>query len=174
VRLLGRMILIPLAILIAAFAAGSFLVVAGFTQPQIGGAVTDAAITTLRTLVDSLMQDGEAVDRFARLAQGVTTLTLAVLFLPVAIVAAAAEVFGIRWWIVQALGAALLAALLPWAMLPNLMTGAPLASSLTGVLAATGALAGTIYWMIAGRGAGSDPLSVEDRATVKAPKARRD
>jgi hypothetical protein len=174
VRLLGRLILIPLAILIAAFAAGSFLVVAGFTQPQIGGAVTDAAITTLRTLVDSLMQDGEAVDRFARLAQGVTTLTLAVLFLPVAIVAAAAEVFGIRWWIVQALGAALLAALLPWAMLPNLMTGAPLASSLTGVLAATGALAGTIYWMIAGRGAGSDPLSVEDRATVKAPKARRD
>jgi hypothetical protein len=174
VRLLGRLILIPLAIAIAAFAAGSFLVVAGFTQPQIGGAVTDAAITTLRTLVDSLMQDGEAIDRFARLAQGVTTLTLAVLFLPVAIVAAAAEVFGIRWWIVQALGAALLAALLPWAMLPNLMTGTVLASSLTGVLAATGALAGTIYWMIAGRGAGSDPPSVEDRATVKAPKPRRD
>jgi hypothetical protein len=173
VRLLGRLILIPLAILIAAFAAGSFLVVAGFAQPQIGGAVTDAAITTLRTLVDSLMQDGEAIDRFARLAQGVTTLTLAVLFLPVAIVAAAAEVFGIRWWIVQALGAALLAALLPWAMLPNLMTGTVLASSLTGVLAATGALAGTIYWMIAGRGAGSDPMSVEDRATVKAPKPRR-
>jgi hypothetical protein len=54
------------------------------------------------------------------------------------------------------------------------MAGTPLASSLTGVLAATGALAGSIYWMIAGRSAGADPPSIEDRATVRAPKPRRD
>jgi hypothetical protein len=36
-----------------------------------------------------------------------------------------------------------------------------------------GALAGTIYWMVAGRGAGVDPMSIEERATVKAPPLRR-
>jgi hypothetical protein len=59
-------------------------------------------------------------------------------------------------------------------MLPNLMAGSALASPLTGVLAATGALAGSIYWMIAGRSAGADPPSIEDRATVPAPRPRRD
>jgi len=173
-RLLGRIILVPLAILIAAFAAGTFLVITGFAQPQFGGAIAEAAITTMERLADSLAQDGEGIDRFARLAQGLSTLTIAVLFLPVALVAAATEVFGLRWWLLQALGAALLTALLPWAMLPNLMAGSALASPLTGVLAATGALAGSIYWMIAGRSAGADPPSIEDRATVPAPRPRRD
>lgn len=173
-RFFGRLILIPLAILIAAVAAGSFLVITGFVQPQIGGAVSEAAIATMRTLVESLMEDGEAIDRFGRLAKGVSTLTLSVLFLPVALVAAVAEVFGLRWWIMQALGAALLAAVLPWAMMPTLMAGAQLGSSLTGILAAAGALAGSIYWMIAGRSAGAEPLSAEERATVRAPRLRKD
>jgi hypothetical protein len=173
-RLLGRIILIPLAILIAAITAGFFLVITGFVQPQLGGAIAEAAIRTMQILADSLMEDGEALDRFARLAKGLSTLTLAVMFLPVALVAAVAEVFTLRWWIVQALGAALLTALLPWAMLPNLMAGTPLASALTGVLATTGALAGSIYWMIAGRAAGVDPPSIEDRATFSLPQRKRD
>jgi hypothetical protein len=162
-RVFGRLFLIPLAILIAAIVSGSFLVITGLVQPQIGGAVTDAAIATLRTLVESLMEDGEAIDRFGRLAKGLSVLTVSVLFLPLALVAAVTEVFGIRWWIVQAVGASMLAALLPWAMMPTLMTG---------ILAAAGALAGTIYWLIAGRSAGAEPASAEDRATVAAPPPR--
>jgi hypothetical protein len=123
--------------------------------------------------MESLMEDGEAVVRFGRLAEGLSTLTMAVLFLPVALVAAVSEVFGLRNWFMQALLAAVLTALLPWAFLPNLMTGTPLASALTGLLAATGALAGSLYWMIAGRSAGSDPKSVEDRATMRAPAIRK-
>ncbi len=169
-RFIGRLILIPLAILVAAIASGSFLVITGFVQPQIGGAVTDAAIATVQTLVQSLMEDGEAIDRFGRLAKGLSVLTVSVLFLPLALVAAVAEVFSLRWWVVQALGVAMLAALLPWAMMPTLMAGAPLGSSLTGILAASGALAGSIYWLIAGRSAGAHPASAEDRATIAAPR----
>jgi hypothetical protein len=172
-RFLGRMILIPLAIVLAAFTAGCFLVISGFVQPQLGGAVTEAAITTVRTLAESLVEDGEAIDRFARLARGLSTLTISVLLLPVALVAAVTEVFSMRWWVVQALGAALLTALIPWATLPTLMGTTPIASALTGLLAATGALSGSIYWMIAGRSAGSEPLSAEQRATVKAPPVRK-
>jgi hypothetical protein len=169
----GRLILIPLGMAVAAFFAGTFLVVAGFVQPQLGGALTEAALSTVQRLMESLMEDGEAAVRFGRLAEGMTTLTVAVLFLPVAIVAAVSEVFSLRSWFVQALGASLLTALLPWAFLPSLMAGTPLASALTGLLAATGALAGSLYWTIAGRSAGSDPKSVEDRATVRAPAIRK-
>lgn len=169
---IGRLILIPLGIVLAALTAGAFLISAGFIQPNLGGALTDAAISTVRRLIESLMEDGEAAVRFARLAQGVTTLSIAVLFLPVALVAAVAEVFSLRFWFLQMLLAAALTAVLPWAMLPELMAGAPLASSVTGLLAATGALAGSIYWMVAGRNAGADPKTVEERATVKAPRIR--
>jgi hypothetical protein len=172
-RIFGRLILIPLAIILASFAAGTFLVVAGFAQPQIGGAITDGAITTIRTLIESLFEDGEAVDRFARLSKGLTTLTLAVLFLPVAVVATVSEVFSLRWWFVQVIGAAFMTALLPWAMLPNVIAGTPLASSLTGLLAATGALSGSIYWMVAGHSAGRNPPSIEDRATTHQPLTKR-
>ncbi len=172
-RIFGRLILIPLGIAVAALFAGTFLVITGFVQPQIGGALTEAAISTLRRLMDSLMEDGEAAVRFGRLAEGMTTLTLAVLFLPVAVVAAVSEVFSLRNWFLQVLVAAMLTALLPWAFLPTLMSGTPLASALTGLLAATGALAGSLYWMIAGRSAGSDPKSVEDRATMRAPSPRK-
>jgi hypothetical protein len=172
-HILGRVLLIPLGVLLAAIVAGIFLIVVGFVQPSFGGAVTETAIATLRRLVESLMEDGEAAERFARLAQGVTTLSLALLFLPSALVAAVTEAFSVRLWIVHALGAAVLTALLPWAMLPNLMGATPLASALTGLLAATGALAGSIYWMVAGHGAGANPPSIEDRATMKAPQQRR-
>jgi hypothetical protein len=172
-RFIGRLILIPLGIVLAAFTAGAFLVSAGFLQPNIGGALTEAAISTVRLMVQGVMEDGEAPDRILRLAKGLTSLSFAVLFLPVALVAAVAEVFGMRPWLLQALLAAFLTALLPWAMTPELIAGQPLASPLTGLLAATGALAGSIYWMVAGRNAGPEPRSIEDRATVKAPVRRR-
>jgi hypothetical protein len=169
-HLLGRALLIPLGVLLAALAALTLLMMASVVQPAIGGALTDAAMATLRAVFENLMADGEAPERIARLAIGLSKLTLAVLFLPVAIIAVATEMFSLRSWFVQALGVALLTALLPWAMLPSLLQGTAFASSLTGLLAATGAFAGSIYWMVAGHGAGRRPRSVEERATVIAPR----
>jgi ABC-type multidrug transport system fused ATPase/permease subunit len=172
-RIFGRMFLIPLGIIVAAIFAGLFLIISGFAQPSLGGALVEAAMSTMRQLMQSLFDDGQTIDRFSRLASGVTSLTTAVLFLPVALVAAVSEVFGLRFWMLQALLAAALTAVLPFAMLPELMTGHVMASPITGLLAATGALSGSIYWMIAGRSAGSEPKSVEERATVKAPVIRK-
>jgi hypothetical protein len=172
-RIFGRIILIPFGILLAAIVSGIFLVSAGLVQPSLGGALVEGAIATMRQLFESLLEDGPPVDRFSRLAKGLTSLTAAVLFLPVSLVAAVSEVFGLRYWILQALLASVLTAVLPFAMLPELMAGNLLASPITGLLFATGALAGSIYWMVAGRSAGSDPLSIEERATVRAPIHRR-
>lgn len=172
-RFIGRLILIPLGILLAAFTAGAFLISVGFVQPSVGGALTDAAIAAVRTVVQGVMAGSPSVERYVDLAFGFVRLTLAVLFLPVTIGAAVAEVFGLRIWLLQALLAAMLTAVLPWAMTPELIAGQPLASPLTALLAATGALAGSIYWMVAGRNAGRDPDTIEERATVKAPAIRR-
>jgi hypothetical protein len=166
-------LLIPLAILLAAVVSACFLTVASFIQPELGGALLEGTVLTLSRLMDSLLADGEALDRFGRLAEGLSRLTLAVLLLPVALVAVVSEAFSLRSFLLQLLLAALLTALLPWAMLPELLTGEKIGSTVTGLLAATGALAGLVYWMLAGHAAGSGPPTVEDRATVRAPAVKR-
>ncbi len=167
-HVLGRTFLIPLGLILSAVAAATVLIMASVVQPTIGGAITEGAMTTLRAVFDNHMSDADAPERIARLAIGFSKLTFALLFLPVALMAATSEIFSLRSWFVQALGAALLTALLPWAMLPSLLQGTAFASPITGLLAATGAFAGSIYWMVAGHGAGRSPRSIEDRATFTA------
>jgi hypothetical protein len=171
-RIFGRLILIPLGLVLAFLISGAFLFIASFAQPALGGAIIEGAVATLTRLAESLMEDGSAADRFGRLAGGLSNLSISILILPAALVAVVSEIFGMRQWLVQAIIAALFAAVLPWAAMPNLMAGQPLASTITGLLLATGAIAGTVYWMIAGRSAGPEPKSIEDRATYRMPKRK--
>jgi hypothetical protein len=169
----GRLILIPLAILIAAFSALVFLGVVGMVQPEIAKAIAGVASGTLDKVFRTVLEGEEAIKQFGWSLVLFSRFVIVVLFLPVTLVAVIAEFLGIRSYFFQALVTAIITAVLPFAMMRELIEGFDFASGATGLLAATGALAGTIYWVIAGRNAGSDPPSVEDRATVKAPKARR-
>jgi hypothetical protein len=172
-RFIGRLILIPLGILLAAVFAMAFLGGVAVMQPLAAEALTGWALKAFETLWTAAQQGEEAVRAYGLSMLAFSRVPLVVLFLPVAVVAAVAEVFAMRSWLLQMLLAALLTALVPFALAPEVMGRAPLASLITGVLAATGALAGTIYWMVAGHGAGSEPKTVEERATVKAPPFRR-
>jgi hypothetical protein len=172
-RFIGRLILIPLGILLAALFAMSFLGVVAVVQPLAAEALTGWAIQAFDRLWRAAAEGDEAIRRYSLSLVAVSRIPLVVLFLPTAVVAAVAEVFAMRSWFLQMLLAALLTALVPFALAPEIMQKAQLASTITGVLAAMGALAGTIYWMVAGRGAGVDPMSIEERATVKAPPLRR-
>ncbi|MGL4243408.1 MAG: hypothetical protein ACRCTI_20025 [Beijerinckiaceae bacterium] len=172
-RFIGRLILIPLGILLAAFIAMLFLGFVAVVQPFAAEALTGWALKAFETLWNAVMEGDTAVQNYAMSLVSFSRVPIVVLFLPVAIVAAVAEVFAMRSWFLQMLLAALLTALVPFALAPEVMGRAPLASVITGVLAATGALAGTIYWMVAGRSAGADPQTIEERATVKAPAVRR-
>jgi hypothetical protein len=171
-RIFGRLILIPLGLFLAFLMSGIFLFITSLAQPALGGALIEGAVATLTRLAESLMEDGDAATRFARLVGGLSSLSVSVLLLPAALVAVVAEIFGLRQWLVQAGLAALVAAVLPWAAMPNLMAGQAFASTITGVLMATGAIAGTIYWMVAGRSAGPEPRSVADRATYQMPRQK--
>jgi hypothetical protein len=173
VRFLGRLILIPLAIAIAAFCALLFLGIVGMTRPEIAQAIAETAYRTMDELFRTALAGEEAIRSYAQNFVLFSRFVVVVLIAPVALTAVVAEVLGFRAYLFHALLAALLTAAMPFALLPDLIRGFPYASPATGLLAAAGALAGTIYWMLAGRGAGADPLTVEDRATMPAPRVRR-
>ncbi len=172
-RLIGRLILVPLGIAVAAFCALLFLGIVGMTRPEIAQAIAETAFRTVDQLFRTAMQGEEAILRYAQNFVLFSRFVIVVLVLPVTLVAVIAEILAFRAWLFHALGVALLTASMPFAVMPELIQGFPFLSPATGLLAATGALAGTIYWMLAGRSAGSDPPTIEDRATVKAPRIRR-
>lgn len=172
-RFIGRLILIPIAIAIAAFCALLFLGIVGMTQPDVAKAIASTAYQTMDRLFRTVMEGEEAIKQYGMSLVLFSRFVVVVLILPVTLTAVIAEVLGFRAYLFHALFAALLTAATPFALMPELIAGFPYASPATGLLAATGALAGSIYWMLAGRSAGSDPPTIEDRATVQAPKARR-
>jgi hypothetical protein len=172
-RFIGRLILVPLGIILAAFMAMMFLGIVAVVQPTAAETLTGWAMQSFRSLMDAINDGDAAVQAYALSVVSLSRIPIVVLLLPVAIVAAVAEVFAIRSWFLQMLLAALVTALAPFALAPEVMGRSPMASVLTGILAATGALAGTIYWMVAGRSAGAEPQTIEERATVRAPTMRR-
>lgn len=172
-RFLARLLLIPIAVAIAAFCALLFLGIVGMTRPEIAQAVAETAYQTMDQLFRTALAGEEAIIRYGQSFALFSRFVVTVLILPVALTAAIAEVLAFRAYLFHALLTALVTAALPFALMPELIRGFAYASPATGLLAATGALAGTIYWMLAGRSAGAEPLTIEDRATVKAPRVRR-
>ena len=172
-RFIGRLLLIPIGIALAAFCALVFLGIVGMTRPEIAQAIAETAYRTLDQMFRAAMEGETAIIRYGQSLVLFSRFVIVVLLLPVTLVAVIAEILAFRSWFFHAPGTALLTAAMPFAVMPELIQGLPFVSPATGLLAATGALAGTIYWMLAGRGAGSEPPSIEDRATVKAPRVRR-
>jgi hypothetical protein len=172
-RFIGRLILIPLGIALAAICVLLFLGIAGMLQPGVADAVAATAFQTMDRAFRTVMEGEEAMLQFGWSLLLLSRFAVVILFLPVALTAAVAEVFGIRAYLFHALCAAVLTAAMPFALMPDVAARVPVTSWATMLLAAAGALAGTIYWMVAGRGAGRDPLTIEERATVNAPRVRR-
>jgi hypothetical protein len=168
-RFIGRLILIPLGILVAALVVLVFLGFVAVVQPAVAGVLSETVLKVFENAWYAVNDGEEGIRKYAASLMGFSLFPVVVLFLPVTVVAAIAEVFGIRSWFLQALVGALLTALLPWAMYPEIIAGKAMASPATGLLAVAGALGGTIYWMIAGHSAGSPPRTIEERATIKAP-----
>ena len=173
-RIIGRIILVPLGIALAALTGLVFLTGVGLVQPGFSEVLATQASEQMQRLMRGLLAGEDVIGSFLPSLAAFSRLAGVVLFLPMMLVAAVAEVFALRSFFIQILLVAFLTALLPYAVMPELTAGTLFASSLSGLLAVTGALAGSVYWMVAGRKAGADTPSIEDRATVQAPKPSRD
>ncbi len=155
--MLKRLILIPFGLAFGMLAAFVTLVLFVAVVPELTEAVFGALQALARGLFNALALDN-APDRAAVAAQMAAgragLLALAVLAAPVCLVALVSELFGWRGWMAQsALGGALTIAL-PMALIgpQRGLTGAE--TKIVLALGLVGVVATSIYWLIAGRGAG--------------------
>ena len=154
-RSLARFLLIiPLGLIIAFGAGFFFLMLATVASPALAGMIF-GAMNAFAEVVFGLAFNGEDPSDLAIDAswQGFK-LAASILIVPVLVAALTSELFRMSGALVQMVLTGVLAAALPAAIigLRRLPTGTE-----TQVLAAfflTGIVAGAVYWLIAGRGAG--------------------
>ena len=146
-----RIVLVVFAAVLAAIAA-LFFAVMGLASHDFGqDLATFAEAIGLRTLADVLA--GERIGDIGEMIRQGFTAALAIWLAPIALVAVIGEAMGRSGWMFYAVGMALAFVLAPMVMSLSILTIALLYHALLGLLA-IGVVAGTVYWLVAGRGAG--------------------
>jgi hypothetical protein len=157
------LLLIPFALLIAIGASSFFLMVASVVDPVMALLTGDTLFVGFWAFVDGVFsaEDPEAVVSDAFLTVGRLVFTL--LVFPPLLVAVVSEAFGMRSlpWHVGA--TAVLTAAVPWILRGSARIGTPLELHVSLVLGLTGAVAGLVYWAIAGQSAARSSQDPESR-----------
>jgi hypothetical protein len=153
-RWLGRLILVPLGLVLAIIASGFFLLVASLVDPVTATFAEGTLWFGLWSVVDAVVAVDDPVPVIDDTLSGIGRLTAAVLVAPPALIALVSEVIGARrlWWHVGAVG--VLTGALPWLVRGAERIATPEEAHLTIVLALAGAVAGFVYWVVAGNTAG--------------------
>jgi hypothetical protein len=154
-RLILRLLIVPIGIGFAAVAAFIAGIAGMLSWGQEAGLVGLAAATGLSIveLTTQGVDPGEIATALAMLWLFLVGLVL----VPITIVALAGELFGITSWMAYAFGTGGAFVLVPVLLRGDAAAGQTWpANALLGFLA-TGIIAGTVYWLIAGRGAAASP-----------------
>jgi hypothetical protein len=148
------LLLIPFALLIAIGASSFFLMMASLVDPVMASLTGETLFVGFWSFVDSVFtaEDPGPIVSEAFLAVGRIVFTL--LVLPPLLIAVISEVLGMRSLVWYAGSIGVLTAAVPWILRGAARVGSPLELHVSLVLGLTGAVAGLIYWMIAGQGAG--------------------
>lgn len=140
-RVIGRLILVPIAALLAMLAAGAVLITLG--QERVVQAIARAGN---QVDIDGVFGAGEVVIRLAFVVFSVQSL------LPVLLLVVAGEVGRIRSPIYYVLGGGAALAVIPLlARLANAGVGMESITALWQLFATAGFAGGFIYWLVAGR-----------------------
>lgn len=154
--MLRWVLLIPFACLVAMGAALFFLAMASVASPAVAMLI-GGGIERLVDLLFGLAESGVDPAPAAQAAFNVIgQLGLAIVVVPVVLVAIGSELFRLRSGLLQSGFTGLLAALLPLAMLRLSRAPSPAEIQIISGLFLVGAATGFVYWLIAGRGAGGE------------------
>ncbi|HZH50739.1 MAG TPA: hypothetical protein VEZ16_02540 [Microvirga sp.] len=153
------LLLIPLALLIAIGASSFFLMVAAMIDPVMATLTGDTLFVGFWAFVDAVFsaEDPQPIVSEAFLAVGRLVFTL--LVFPPLLVAVLSELLGMRSVVWYAGAVGVLTAAVPWILRGAARLGSPLELHVSLVLGLTGAVAGLVYWAIAGQSAGRSPES---------------
>ncbi|WP_114944272.1 hypothetical protein [Microvirga calopogonii] len=148
------LILIPFALLIAIGASGTFFLIASVVDPVMAMLTGDTVFVGFWSLLDAVFsaEDPGPIVADAFLAVGRIVFTL--LVFPPLFVAVISEVLGMRSLVWYALATGILTAAVPWILRGAARVGSPAELHVSLILGLTGAVAGFVYWAIAGRDGG--------------------
>lgn len=152
-------ILVPFAWVLSIPAAFLFLTIAGFLEPTTRDIAFRFLEATGFALGDAVIYEEVPGYALGWLAAGLWWASLAVLIVPVVVVGLAGELMRVGSYIWYAGGTGLITALVPWIARAGLSGSASMGAGegrIAGLLFLTGAVAGTIYWLVAGRSAGAE------------------
>ena len=158
-RVLGRVFLFLFGLLLAIPAGLIALSIGIAFEPAAQDLVAALAAAGFEAIVTGLWREGPSAFAAEGVFFGLWALSAVVLVLPPALVGLIGEFVGIRSFVWYGLGCGALTAALPWLrrgserFTDNNVLGAE--GRITALLFLTGAVAGLIYWLVAGRSAGS-------------------
>lgn len=160
--MLRRLIVISFGFVVAAAAGSIFLGVGALFDAATREAGFAATMSGVFAAVDEALRDGAPEQAISALGFILWAIVIAACVAPLAVAALIGELAGVRAWTWYAGACAVLAAASPWiARAAKGLDRAGQASPMEGRIALlfflTGTVTGTIYWLIAGRGAGRRP-----------------
>jgi len=163
ISMIRWILLLPFGLLIAIGASGIFLMVASIVDPVMATLTGDTLLVGFWSFVDAVFSadDPEPVVTEAFLAVGRLAFTL--LVFPPLLVAILSEVLGLRSLVWYAAATGVLTAAVPWILRGAARVGSPAELHVSLVLGLAGAVAGLVYWAVAGQSAGRPAQDADSR-----------
>jgi len=156
-RLLGRLFVIAFALLLAITSSAIFLFFAALADPVMAEFVAATLWTGLWAMIDAVFASEDPDLIVDGTMAGLGRLTGAILIAPPVFVALMAEVIGWRRLLWHAGLTGAVTAAVPWLIRTSPQPPTTEEIHITAVLLLTGAVAGLVYWLVAGRNAGLVP-----------------
>lgn len=153
------LILIPFALLIAVGASSLFFLVASMIDPVMAMLTGDTLFVGFWTFVDAVFSAEDPGPVVAHAFTAIGRIAFTLLVFPPLLVAIVSEIIGMRSLLWHTLATGVLTAAVPWILRGQARIASPEELHVSVVLGLTGAVAGFVYWAIAGREAGGRPAS---------------
>jgi hypothetical protein len=163
------LLVIPFALTAAVTASGVFFLVASVVDPVMASLTGETLFVSFWSLVDALFAVEDPGPILAGALAGISKLVLTLFVAPPALVGLIGEVAGLRRLAWYAGGTAALTAAIPWLMRGAARIASPAEIHVSLVLALTGAVAGLVYWMVAGQSAGKSQRAEPPRPIAPRP-----
>ncbi|PVE24500.1 hypothetical protein DC522_10465 [Microvirga sp. KLBC 81] len=148
------LLLIPFALLIAVGMSSLFFFIASMVDPLMATLTGETLFVGFWNLVDAVFSSDDPGPIVADAMLTVGRIMFTLLVLPPLVIAVISEVLKMRSLIWYALATGALTAAVPWILRGAARVQNPEELHVSAILGLTGAVAGFIYWAIAGRDAG--------------------
>ncbi len=155
------LLLIPFALLIAIGVSSTFFLIASMIDPVMAMLTGDTLFVGFWSLIDAVFSSEDPGPIVADAMLSVGRIVFTLLILPPLLIALVSEVLGMRSLLWYAAASGVLTAAVPWILRGAARVNNPAELHVSLVLALTGAVAGFVYWAIAGRDAGRRSPSTE-------------